>query len=142
MAAIHENLASALAQMRWRVEPGTFALLGFDAAPGASDLELISGPPGQIVAETGQTTLLIRSDRVDEALQRHPDAEVERDLVWIRFDTPMSWDVVGFLALVTGHLAAAGVPIGAVCGFHRDHLFLAQRHEQRARAVLTEILPT
>ena len=142
MAAIHENLASALAQMRWRVEPGTFALLSFDAAPGAPDLELISGPPGQIVAEAGQTTLLIRSERVDEALQRHPDAEVERDLVWIRFDTPMSWDVVGFLALVTGRLAAAGVPIGAVCGFHRDHLFLAQRHEQRARAVLTEILPT
>ena len=40
----------------------------------------------------------------------------------------MGWELVGFLALVTGRLAAAGVPLGAVCGFQRDHLFVAERH--------------
>jgi hypothetical protein len=38
----------------------------------------------------------------------------------------MAWELVGFLALVSGALASAGVPIGAVCGFSRDHLFVAR----------------
>ncbi|MAE77127.1 MAG: hypothetical protein CMJ85_09685 [Planctomycetes bacterium] len=140
MVPTHGNLESALSQMSWRFEPGTFALLGFLAPPSVADLELLSVPPAQIVTEAEQTTLLIPSDRVEEALRRHPEAEVEGDLIWVRFDAPMSWDVVGFLALVTGHFAAAGIPIGAVCGFRRDHLFLARRHQERARAVLTKVL--
>lgn len=142
MVPIHGNLKSALSQMSWRIEPGTFALLGFETPPTAADFELLSVPPAQIVTEAEQTTLLIPSDRIEEALQRHPEAKIERDLIWVRFDASMSWDVVGFLALVTGHLAAAGIPIGAVCGFRRDHLFLAQGHQERARAVLAKILPS
>ena len=50
----------------------------------------------------------------------------------------MSWDVVGFLARVTSALAEGGVPLGAICGFDRDHLFLDERHLERARAILRE----
>ena len=53
----------------------------------------------------------------------------------------MNWDLVGFLALVAGKLAEAGVPIGAVCGFSRDHLFVAERFLERTRAVLTTLFP-
>jgi len=141
MATIHDNLASALADMRWRIEPGTFTLLGFSEAPTPEDFALLSAPPAQIIVEEGETSLLIPSERAEEALLRHPGADTEQDLLWVRFEAPMNWDVVGFLALVTGQLAAAGVPIGAVCGFHRDHLFLARQHEASARAVLAEVLP-
>ena len=141
MVDIHDNLNSALADMRWRFEPGTFALLGFPEAPASEDFELLGVPSAQIIVEDGETSLLIPSHRVAEALRRHPDAKVERDLLWVRFEAPMNWDVVGFLALVSGKLAAAGIPIGAVCGFHRDHLFLSRQHEASARAVLREILP-
>lgn len=141
MEPSHRSLESALAQMSWRIEPGSFVLLGFEAPPVAEDLELLSLPPGQIIVEDGETTLLIPSDRLEEARRLHPQATIETDLIWVRFDAPMSWDVVGFLALVTGRLAAAGIPIGAVCGFQRDHLFLARRHRERASAVLAELLP-
>ena len=66
---------------------------------------------------------------------------VERGLVWIRFDAPMGWEVVGFLALVTGRLAEAGVPIGAVCSFSRDHLFVAESYLERTREVLGGLFP-
>jgi hypothetical protein len=56
----------------------------------------------------------------------------------VTFETPMSWDVVGFLARVTSALAEGGVPLGAICGFDRDHLFLGERHLERARAILRE----
>lgn len=48
----------------------------------------------------------------------------------------MTWDVVGFLARVSGVLAEAGVPIGAICGFDRDHIFIQGAHVETARKAL------
>ena len=59
----------------------------------------------------------------------------------IRFRMAMDWELVGFLALVTGRLAEAGVPVGAVCGFSRDHLFVARPHLERAEDVLEALFP-
>ena len=56
--------------------------------------------------------------------------------MWVRFESAMDWEVVGFLARVTTALAEAGVPIGAVCGFSRDHLFVGARFEAVTRSVL------
>ena len=130
------TLEEAWSGMSWEVEPGSFALLGFAEEPTAGDLEALSSGPAQIVREGGETTLLVPEAQVAAVLARHPGASLERDLAWIRFRTPMGWEVVGFLARVTGELAAAGVPLGAICGFSRDHLFLARRHLPRAAEVL------
>ena len=127
--------------MTWTLEPQSFALVGFREPPVALDLALLEHPPAQIVRERDETTLLVRHTDVDAVLARHPGARVERDLVWIRFDAPMAWDVVGFLARVTGALASAGVPLGAVCGFSRDHVFLARKHLESARSALRELFP-
>lgn len=129
------RLEEALAAMRWRVEPGTFCLAGFEEPPTALDLELCA-PPAQIVCEVGETTLLARSENLARLRERHPAARLEDGLRWIRFELPMSWELTGFLAHVTGALAAAGVPLGAVCGYSRDHLFVAERYMEEARRVL------
>jgi hypothetical protein len=71
----------------------------------------------------------------------HPGARVEGGLLWVSFTAAMGWEVVGFLALVTGRLAAAGVPLGAVCGFSRDHLFVSRDHEAVLRGVLEGLFP-
>ena len=131
------TLAQALEAMAWEVLPGRFALVGFGEPPGPGDLELIGTGPGQVVREGGETTLLVPRDALARARALHPGARVEDDLIWIRFRTEMSWEVVGLLARVTSRLAEAGVPLGAVCGFSRDHLFVAERHLARARVVLT-----
>ena len=123
--------------MRWEVLDGAFCLLGFAEPATADDLEGFEDGPGQVVREGGETTLLIPESGLPAALARHPQARVERDLAWVRFRTAMGWELVGFLGLVTGRLAEAGVPLGAVCGYSRDHLFVARPHLERARAVLT-----
>lgn len=134
------SLAEALAAMTWTVERGGFVLLGFVESPDPADLGALA-PPAQLVREEGETTLLVRVEEADAVLARHPSARVERDLAWIRFDAAMGWEVVGFLAKVTGALAARGVPIGAVCGFSRDHLFVARKHLDATRVVLAELFP-
>lgn len=128
--------------MRWSIEPGRFALLGFSEPPSSSDLDLIGrAGPGQVVREGGETTLLVAAARLDEALERHPRARVEGGLVWVRFELAMGWELVGFLALVTNALAKRGVPIGAVCGFSRDHLFVRESYLDRLEATLRALFP-
>jgi hypothetical protein len=141
MKPVHE-LAEALRGMRFSVEAGRFALAGFPEAPGPEDFALMRGPgPRQVLREGGETTLFLAEEELPGVLSRHPGALVERGLAWIRFECPMAWDLVGFLALVTGRLAAAGVPLGAVCGFRRDHVFVAEQHLAAAREALLELFP-
>ena len=127
--------------MSFRVEAGRFALVGFPEAPLPADFELFARAPAQLVRESGETTLFVREEELARVLARHPRAEVVRGRVWIRFEAPMDWDLVGFLAHVAGELAEAGIPIGAVCGFSRDHLFVAEAHLEQARAVLSRSFP-
>ena len=135
------DLAEALAGMTFRVEEGGFALLGFPEPPTPGDLYALDRPPAQVVREGGETSLLVREELLPDVLSRHPDARAECDLRWIRFEAPMGWEVVGFLARVTTALAAAGVPLGAVCGFSRDHLFVAEPHLETALGVLRRLFP-
>ena len=138
-------LEEALEQMSFRVEPGRYCLFGIPGRPDPSLFEQLAatdgGPPAQIVFEPDETTLLVREELASEIARAHPTASAETDLVWIRFSAPMAWDLVGFLALVCGRLAAAGVPVGAVCGFSRDHLFLAEGYLETARMVLSQVCP-
>jgi hypothetical protein len=39
----------------------------------------------------------------------------------------LAWDVVGFLARVTSILAGAGVSVGALTAYSRDHLLIKQQ---------------
>lgn len=127
--------------MTYEVVEGGFFLAGFAEPPTAEDLALVGEGPGQVVREGGETTLLGPESGLADLLARRPAAEVERDLVWIRFTAPMGWELVGFLALVCGRLADAGVPLGAVCGYSRDHLFIARPHLEKAVSVLASLFP-
>ena len=135
------SLSDALSQMTWSAEPGRFALLGFEEGPRVEDLALLGRAPSQIVREAEGTTLLIHEDAVDGVLERHPGSKLERSLVWIRFTAAMDWELVGFLAHVTKALAEAEVPVGCVCTFDRDHIFVAEAHYERAAEVLKGLFP-
>jgi hypothetical protein len=53
-----------------------------------------------------------------------PPAHVERGFALLTLDLPMDWGVIGVLAEVTAAMAAAGVPVGAVSAYSRDHLLV------------------
>ncbi len=138
---VARDLESAWSEMSWAVESGEFALVGFAEPPEAADLALLGEAPSQLIREADETSVLVRMAAVPGLVQRHPTAQVEGPLLWIRFDAPMGWEVVGFLARVTTALAAAEVPIGAVCGFSRDHLFVSVRYRKVVVRVLGELFP-
>jgi len=136
-----QNLEQALGRMSFEVLEEAFFLAGFPEPPTPADLALVGDGPGQVLREGGETTLLAPQARLPGLLARRPAARVERDLAWVRFTAPMGWELVGFLALVCGKLAEAGVPLGAVCGYSRDHLFIARPHLEKARSVLASLFP-
>ena len=136
-----QDLAAALAKMSFSVEPSEFALVGFGAPPLADDLALLQVAPAQLIREVNETTLLVRAADVAGLRARHSDLRVESPLLWIRFEAAMGWEVVGFLAHVTGALARKGVPIGAVCSFSRDHLFVSTKYREETLLVLRELFP-
>lgn len=136
-----KDLGQALAGMRFALEPGRFALLAFPEPPWPEDLDALGQPPGMLVREAGETTLFVRAEVVERVRARHPAARSEEGLAWIRFEQPMGWEVVGFLARVSERLAAAGVPIGVVCGFSRDHLFVSEQKLAPALEALRSLFP-
>jgi hypothetical protein len=136
----HESdLENVLCRMTFTVEEGRFVLAGFPEEPVRADFELLARTPGQIVRERDETTLLVRAECRSEIVARHPGSRVLENLAWIRFEAPLTWDVVGFLARVASELAEEGIPIGAVCGFSRDSLFVDERYLPRARARLSSL---
>jgi uncharacterized protein len=48
-------------------------------------------------------------------------------------------DAVGFLALVTGRLAAAGIACNAIAGYHHDHLLVPVARAVEAMDVLNAL---
>ena len=130
------------AEMRWSLLEGKFALIGFPELPSARAVELVLNlRGGQLIREGDETTLLVPMDSLAELETLHPALRVERDLDWFRFESPMSWDVVGFLALVTSKLAEAEVPVCAVCAYSRDYVLIAERYQAVVRRVLTGLFP-
>lgn len=126
--------------MRFRVGEGRYALA---AAPVSCARDFFDN---LIIAARGALiNVVVESDGVSAvapeeavaALAGTAGLRVEEGYRIITFETPMTWEVVGFLSLVTGQLARAGVPLGAICAFDRDHLFVHERFLETARKVLT-----
>jgi len=128
--------------MSWSLDPERFALVGFPEEPCDQDLELLTAEgPCQLIREGGESTMLVKIGALAGVRARHQLARVQAPLVWIRFELGMDWELVGFLAHVSSALGARGVPLGAVCGYSRDHLFVAERFLSTTLEVLAELFP-
>lgn len=134
----HE-LGDALARMTWRELPERFALLGCEVQALTPELlgEFARGAaPRQLTLEVEGWTLLVPDAEAEGWLERLPEARCTRPWVWLRFELPMAWGLVGFLAHVTGLLAREGVSVGAICGYDRDHLIVSAEQREAARSAL------
>ena len=111
--------------------PETFALVGLrheDWRRLLENPELSPRPESNfcLLRDPFEVTLLVTEE--DWRAMRHAarDARVEAGFRLVTLGVELGWDVVGFLALVSGILAAAGVPFGALPAFTRDHLLIKQ----------------
>jgi uncharacterized protein len=137
------DAAELLRRAKVEVAPETYVLVGMRHADWARLLEnpeLSPRPESNfmLLRDPFEVTLLVEES--DWRAMRHAarDAKTEAGFRLVTLDVELGWDVVGFLANVTRILAGAGVPVGALSAFSRDHLLIKQDDLGTALRVLGE----
>jgi hypothetical protein len=138
-----QTVEELLRSTKVEVLPATFVLVGLRHADWARLLEnpeLSPRPdvPFMLLRDAHEVTLLCEEE--DWLAMRHAarDARVETGFRLVTLDIELPWNVVGFLARVTEILAAAGVSVGALSAFSRDHLLIKQDQLATALRALGE----
>ena len=137
------DAAELLRKAKVEVAPETYVLVGMRHADWARLLENPELSPRaeskfMLLRDPFEVTLLVEES--DWRAMRHAarDAKTEAGFRLVTLDVELGWDVVGFLAHVTRILADAGVPVGALSAFSRDHLLIKQDDLGKALRALGE----
>jgi hypothetical protein len=125
------------------VAPETFVLVGLSHDEW---LQLLQQPelsprgdaPYMMLRDRYEVTMLLTEE--DWRAMRHAarNARVEKDFRLLTFNLELEWSIVGFMAQVAAILAQAGVSIGPLSAFSRDHLLIKQEHLGAALKALGE----
>ncbi|HEV2800341.1 MAG TPA: ACT domain-containing protein [Pyrinomonadaceae bacterium] len=136
-----ETVDELLRRAKVVIAPATFVLVGLrheDWARLLEQPELSPRPavPFMLLRDTHEVTLLLEEE--DWRVMRHALREARVETGWrlLTLDIELDWNVTGFLARVTEILAAAGIPLGALTAFSRDHLLIKQDDLGRALKAL------
>jgi hypothetical protein len=126
-----------------RVSPALYFLVGMRHEDW---LRLLENPelsprgdaPFMVLRDEHEVTLLL--DETDWRAMRHAarDARVEDNFRLVTLDLELDWNVVGYMARVTALLSGAGISVGALSAFSRDHLLIKQDDLGQALRVLGE----
>lgn len=113
------------------VAPATYFLIGLRHEEWTRllenpELSPRGSAPFMLLRDPFEVTLLL--DEEDWRTMRHAarDARVEGGFRLLTLNIELAWNVVGYLARVTGILAEAGISCGALSAFSRDHLLVKQ----------------
>ncbi len=125
------DAAELLRRTKIEVAPATFVLVGLSHQEWAQLLEQPelsprASAPFMLLRDAHEVTLLLEEE--DWRTMRHAarSARVESGFRLLTFNLELDWQVVGYLALVTDILARAGISVGALTAFSRDHLLIKQ----------------
>ncbi|HYN24390.1 MAG TPA: ACT domain-containing protein [Pyrinomonadaceae bacterium] len=138
-----EDTPDLLRETRIEVVPATFVLVGLSHQ---NWTRLLENPelspraesPFLIFRDGREVTLLLEEDDWQRIRHIVRDAKMERGFRLVTLDIELPWNVIGYLARVTAILAAAGIPVGALSSFSRDHLLIKQDDLGKALRVLSE----
>ena len=133
------KITTLLQQARWQARPERFILAALEPKERALVLGLLAGvtaPFMQLIAEPDVLTLLLPQPEWRVLKPAFPRARVQQPFRVITFALDLPNDLVGFLAVASGALAEAGVPILAICGYSKDHILVREEHLERALAAL------
>lgn len=98
-------------------------LSGITAAAGI--IAEIGDPFTALVVDKDEVTLVVPSEAVEEfAARLHDHAVSAKPYRLLTVDVVLEPDTVGFMAVLSNALAAAGVPIFPFAAYSRDHLLV------------------
>lgn len=126
-----ERILDLLRRTKIEVAPETFVLISlthenYRRLLENPELSPRGAAPFMLLSDKFEVTMLL--DSADWQTMRHAarEAKVESNFRLLTFGVELPWDVVGFLAFVSGLLADNGISVGAVSAFTRDHLLVKQ----------------
>ena len=139
----NEQLSAILAQISWYTRPERLVVAGLEPRERLLALRLLPGVTGafwQLIVEPDMVTLVAAEAEWRAISHAFPHARVARPYRAISFDLDLPDGLVGFMAAISGVLAAAGVPLLAVCGYARDHLLVREEHLDAALQAIDELV--
>lgn len=138
-----ENIEELLRRTRVSVSPGLYFLVGLRQDDWlrmleSPELSPRGSAPFMVLRDEREVTLLL--DETDWQTMRHAarEARLEGGFRLVTLDVELNWSVVGYLARVTELLSGAGISVGALSAFTRDHLLIKQDDLPRALRILGE----
>lgn len=139
----HPDVTELLRRTRVEVAPATFYLISLRPEDWQRLLENPElsprpGAPLMLLRDAHEVTLLLEAD--DWRTMRHAarEARVEGGFRLVTLNVELAWNVIGYLARITGILAEAEISVGALSSFSRDHLLIKQDDLGKALRVLGE----
>jgi uncharacterized protein len=138
-----KSVPELLRETKVEVATGTYVVAGINHQDWTRVLENPelsprSGVPFMVFDDQREVTLLVEDGDWQRIRHLVRDARVEKDFRLVTLDVELPWNVVGYLARVTELLATAGISVGAVSSFSRDHLLIKQSDIAKALRVLGE----
>ena len=140
---VEKTVSELLRETKVEVAPANYALIGLRHQDWTRllenpELSPRADAPFMIFRDQREVTLLIEEDDWKRIRHAARDAKVEGGYRLVTLDLELPWNVVGYLAQVTNILAAAGLSVGALSSFSRDHLLIKQNDLGSALRVLGE----
>jgi len=139
VTSIHELLR----ETRIQVAPATYVVIGlrhqdWQRLLESPELSPRADAPFMILRDAHEVTLVIEEEDWRRIRHAARDARTEAGYRLVTLDIELPWSTVGYLARVTEILAAAGISVGALSSFSRDHLLIKQDDLGNALRVLGE----
>ena len=127
------NLQRLLATMKPELHPGEYV---FSTVSSADFGEIQTEIWGWFREPEGITLILEKSAAIDARIDFAFSSRM------ITLTVHSSLEAVGFLAVITQKLAAAGISVNAVSAYYHDHLFIPTDRAEEALKILHEIMQT
>jgi hypothetical protein len=139
--AAGKSVSDLLRETRLEVAPATNVVVGlrhqdWQRLIENPELSQRADAPFMIFRDSWEVTLVI--EEADWQRIRHAarDAKIETGYRLVTLAIELPWSTVGYFARVTEILAAAGISVGALSAFSRDHLLIKQDDLGNALRVL------
>ncbi len=125
------NLQKLLVAMEPALKPGEYAFSSVDPAEfkGIQNVAF-----GWFREPEGITLILEKNEAITAGL------EIAFPSRMITLTVHSSLEAVGFLAVITERLAAAGISVNAISAYYHDHLFVPVEKADQAMEILHQIM--
>lgn len=124
------DLAMLLKHMEPELQPGIFV---FCTIAGSQPIPASVTPLLMFREQEGTTLVILREEAERAGLNYAFDSRM------ITLTVQSALGAVGFLGVITAHLAAAGISVNAVSAYHHDHLFVPKDRAEDALAILRAV---